>query len=69
MCLFHWHRPHGRDGTIVPQLNKFVTSIGPPFADADVKINADVPHIKLCIIKRVNAINNLICHINYVTTN
>ena len=29
MRLFHWHRPHGGDGTIVPQLNPFVTSIEP----------------------------------------
>ena len=29
MCIFHWYRPHGRDGTIVSQLNKFATSIEP----------------------------------------
>ena len=27
--IIHWHRPHGRDGNIVPQLNTFVTSIEP----------------------------------------
>ena len=27
--IFQWHRPHGRDCTIVPRLNTFVTSIEP----------------------------------------